>query len=147
MSSLNKVILIGNLCADVELRNAGGSTVAHIRLAINESYTSKSGDKIEKVVYVDVDAWDRLADNCARMVGKGCSILVEGRMQMDEWEDKDTGKKRTQIKIRADRVEFLTFRDGARGEESGRQADAGNVPGIKPPATIRDTPFDEDPPF
>lgn len=147
MASLNKVFLIGNLCADVELRPAGGTSVGKIRLAVDESFTSRSGEKEEKKVYVDIDAWDRLADNCARMIGKGCSVMVEGRLQMDEWDDKETGKKRSKIKVRADRVVFLTFKDGARGEESGGQADAGNVPGIKPLGAVRDTPFDEDPPF
>ena len=147
MASLNKVFLIGNLCADVEVRPVGATTVGKIRLALDESYTSRSGEKVEKTVYVDVDAWDKLADSCAKMIGRGCSVMVEGRLQMDEWDDKETGKKRSKVKIRADRVVFLTFKGGARGEESGGQADAGNVPGIKPPAAVRDTPFDEDPPF
>lgn len=147
MASFNKVVLVGNLCKDVEVRTVGSTSVAHLRLAINESFTSKSGEKVEKTVYVDVEAWDKLADNCAKMVGKGSSVLVEGRLQMDEWDDKETGKKRSKIKVRADRVVFLTFKDGARGEEFGGQADAGNAPRITPPAAVRDTPFDEDPPF
>ena len=147
MASFNKVVLVGNLCKDVEVRTVGATSVAQIRLAINEIFTSKSGEKVEKTVFVDVEAWDRLADNCAKMVGRGCSVLIEGRLQMDEWDDKETGKKRSKIKVRADRVVFLTFKDGVRGEESGGQADAGNVPGIKPPGAVRDTPFDEDPPF
>ena len=147
MASFNKTVLIGNLCKDVEVRTVGAASVAHIRLAINESFISKSGEKVERTVFFDVEAWDKLAENCAKMIGKGSSVLVEGRLQMDEWDDKDTGKKRTKIKIRADRVVFLTFKDGARGEESGGQADAGNVPEIKPPGAVRDTPFDEDPPF
>lgn len=111
MASLNKVVLIGNLCKDVELRSAGATSVAQMRLAINESFTSKSGEKVEKAIFVDIEAWDKLADNCAKLVGKGCSVLVEGRLQMDEWEDKETGKRRTKIKVRADRVEFLTYKN------------------------------------
>lgn len=147
MASFNKTVLIGNLCKDVEVRTVGATSVAHIRLAINESFISKSGGKVERTVFVDVEAWDKLAEKCAKMVGKGSSVLVEGRLQMDEWDDKETGKKRSKLKVRADRVVFLTFRDGARGEESGGQADAGSVPGIMPLAAARDTPFDEDPPF
>jgi len=147
MASFNKVVLVGNLCRDAEVRTVGATSIAQLRLAINESFTSKTGEKVEKTVYVDVEAWDKLADNCAKMIGKGSSVLVEGRLQMDEWNDKETGKKRNKIKIRADRVVFLTFKDGARGEESGGQADAGSVPGIMPLAAARDTPFDEDPPF
>lgn len=147
MASFNKVTLVGNLCRDVETRQAGGTTVGQLRMAINESFTSKSGEKVEKTVFVDVEAWDKLADNCARMVGKGSSVLVEGRLKMDEWEDKETGKKRSKIKVRADRVVFLTFKDGVKGEGDGEQAYEGNAPGLKPPATVRDTSFDEDPPF
>lgn len=135
MASLNKVVLIGNLCMDVEIRNAGTASVAQMRLAINESFTSKSGEKVEKTIFVDVEAWDKLAANCARMVGKGCSVLVEGRLQMNEWEDKDTGKKRTKIKVRADRVEFLTYKNDAKD-------------GIKPPPDDQDdSDLDKDIPF
>ena len=147
MASFNKVVLIGNLCADVEVRSAGGTTVGKIRLAVDESYTSRSGEKVEKTVFVDVDAWDKLADNCAKMIGKGCSVMVESRLQMDEWDDKETGKKRSKIKVRADRVIFLTFKDGVRAEGDGERMYKGDAPEIKPPAMVRDTPFDEDPPF
>ena len=147
MASFNKVVLVGNLCKDVEVRTVGSTSVAHLRLAINESFTSKSGEKVEKTIYVDVEAWDKLADNCAKMVGKGSSVLVEGRLQMDEWDDKETGKKRSKIKVRADRVVFLTFKDGAKGGGDGETENEGNGPGTKTPPTVRDTPFDEDPPF
>ena len=147
MASFNKVVLVGNLCKDVEIRTVGATSVAQIRLAINESFTSKSGEKVEKTVFVDVEAWDRLADNCANMVGKGSSVLVEGRLQMDEWDDKETGKKRTKIKVRADRVVFLTFKDSAKGGGDGGQTNEAIEPWAKPPATVQDTAFDEIPPF
>ena len=147
MATFNKVVLIGNLCKDVEVRTFGPTSVAQIRLAINESFTSKSGEKVEKSVFVDVEAWDKLADNCAKMAGKGSSVLVEGRLQMDEWDDKETGKKRSKIKVRADRVIFLTFKDGVRVEGDGKRPYKGDAPEIKPPAMVRDTPFDEDTPF
>lgn len=111
MASLNKVFIVGNLCADVETRQAGSTTVAHMRMAINESFKSKSGDKVEKVVYVDVEAWDKLAENCSKFLGKGSAALVDGRLQMDEWEDKQSGQKRNKLKVRADNVQFLTFKD------------------------------------
>ena len=121
--------------------------MGRIRLAVDESYISRSGEKVEKTVYIDVDAWDKLADNCAKMIGKGCSVMVEGRLQMDEWDDKETGKKRSKIKVRADRVIFLTFKDGVRVEGDGKRPYKGDAPEIKPPAMVRDTPFDEDTPF
>lgn len=147
MAAFNKVVLIGNLCKDVEVRTAGATSVAHIRLAINESFTSKSGEKVERTVFVDVEAWDKLANNCAKMAGKGSSVLVEGRLQMDEWDDKETGKKRSKVKVRADRVVFLTFKDGVKNEGAGKQTHKGEMSEIRPPAMVRDTPFDEDTPF
>ena len=134
MTSLNKVFLIGNLCADVEMRSAGGTSVGKIRLAVDESYTSRTGEKREKTVYIAVEAWDRLADNCTKMIGQGCSVMVEGRLQMDEWADRETGKKRTKIKVRADRIEFLTFRDRDKSDESElRQNDSIGVVDEEPP--------------
>ena len=147
MASFNKVVLVGNLCKDVEVRTVGATSVAQIRLAINEIFMSKSGEKVEKTVFIDIEAWDKLADNCAKMIGKGASVLVEGRLQMDEWNDRDTGKKRSKIKVRADRVVFLTFKDGVKSEGDGERTYKGDAPEIRPPAMVRDTPFDEDPPF
>jgi single-strand DNA-binding protein len=117
--SYNKVFLMGNLCADVETRSVGSATVGKLRLAVDDSFTSKSGEKVDKAVFIDVDAWDKLADNCARMVGKGCSVLVEGKLQMDEWTDKTTGQKRNKLKVRADSIEFLTYKDRNKSEEPG----------------------------
>jgi len=145
MASLNKVYLMGNLCRDVEVRSVGPTSVAKIRLAVNESYTAKSGEKVEKTVYVDIDAWDKLGENCARMVGKGSSVLVEGKLQLDEWEDKETGKKRTRLKVRADRVEFLSFKDGLKqgGDACDHEQGVQLVSATIPPAIVTD-PFDEE---
>jgi single-strand DNA-binding protein len=145
--SYNKVFLMGNLCADVEVRSIGGTSVGKLRLAVDESFTSKSGEKVEKTVFVDVDAWDKLADNCAKLVGKGCSVLVEGKLQMDEWTDKTSGQKRTKLKVRADRVMFLTYKDGAKGGEDADRMRGGETTGPKSPTSVRDTPFDDEPPF
>lgn len=143
----NKVFLMGNLCADVEIRQVGSGAVAQLRLAVNEGFTSKSGEKVEKTVYVDVDAWDKLADNCAKMLGKGCSVMVEGKLQMDEWVDKTSGQKRNKLKIRADRIEFLTYKDGAKVGNHAVPTEEGDGNTSKTPATVQDSPFDDDPPF
>jgi len=148
MASLNKVYLMGNLCRDVEVRSVGSTSVAKIRLAVNESYTAKSGEKVEKTVYVDIDAWDKLGENCARMVGKGSSILVEGKLQLDEWEDRETGKKRSHLKVRADRVTFLTFKDGERGAGDGEPpaSEENNSQGKSDISEIATDSFDQAPP-
>ena len=147
MASLNKVFMMGNLCADVEVRSVGAATVGKMRLAVDESFTSKAGEKVEKTVYVDVDAWDKLADNCAKMIGKGCSVMVEGKLQMDEWVDKTSGQKRNKLKVRADRIEFLTFKDGAKRGDHAVPTAEGEGMVSRSPEMIQDSPFDEEPPF
>ena len=141
--SYNKVFMMGNLCADVEVRQVGTATIGKIRLAVDETFTSKTGEKVEKTVFVDVDAWDKLADNCAKMVGKGCSVMVEGKLQMDEWVDKTSGQKRNKLKVRADRVLFLTFKDGRKGDGEGAGGGNDRDPSASSSVDMKDTPFDD----
>ena len=107
MSSLNVVLMMGNLVKDVEVRQLpSGMAVGVLRLALNESYTTKSGERVDRPCFIDVEVWDKLADQCAKSLAKGAQVLVEGRLQMDTWDAKD-GQKRTKHKVRAIRVEFL----------------------------------------
>ena len=107
MASFNKVILAGNLTRDPEIRSAGGTKVADLRLAISETWRDKaSGQTKEVTCFVDVVAWDRQADFCQQYFSKGKSMLVEGRLQTDEWNDKQSGEKRSKLRVRADRVQF-----------------------------------------
>lgn len=116
MASLNKVLLIGNLTQDPELRRIpSGTAVSTLRLAVSESFQNKSGERVERTVFLDVDVWDRQAETCQQYLSKGSPVFVEGRLQMDQWDDKETGQKRSRLKVRADRVQFLSGprRDGA----------------------------------
>jgi single-strand DNA-binding protein len=116
MASLNKVLLIGNLTQDPELRRIpSGTAVSTLRLAVSESFQSKGGERVERTVFLDVDVWDRQAETCAQYLSKGSPVFVEGRLQLDSWDDKESGQKRTRLKVRADRVQFLSGprRDGA----------------------------------
>ena len=107
MASFNKVILAGNLTRDPEIRSAGGTKVADLRLAISETWRDKAtGQTKEVTCFVDVVAWDRQADFCQQYFSKGKSMLVEGRLQTDEWNDKQTGEKRSKLRVRADKVQF-----------------------------------------
>ncbi|MBR3582781.1 MAG: single-stranded DNA-binding protein [Kiritimatiellae bacterium] len=116
MASLNKVFLIGNLTQDPDLRRIpAGTAVSTLRLAVNEAYLSKAGERVERTVYVDVDVWDRQAENCQQHLSKGSPVFIEGRLQMDQWEDRETHVKRSRLKVRADRVQFLGGRRGAAG--------------------------------
>lgn len=107
MASFNKVILMGNLTRDPELRMTGtnGMKVARLRLAVNERRRDRNGQVQDFPVYIDVDAWDKLAELCGQYLAKGRPILVEGRLQMDSWE-KD-GVKHQKLKVRAATIKFL----------------------------------------
>ena len=107
MASFNKVILMGNLTRDPDVRVTGatGMKVARIGLAVNERRRDRSGQSVDYPVFVDVDAWDKLAELCGQYLTKGSSILVEGRLQMDTWE-KD-GVKHQKLKVRASTIKFL----------------------------------------
>jgi len=119
MAAVNFVLLGGRLTRDVRLRELpSGTKVADLGLAVNEEFTNKAGEKTERTTFVDVTAWDKQAETCGQYLAKGSPVLVEGRLQMDEWTSKE-GEKRSKIKVRADRVHFLG---------SPRKTEFGDVP-------------------
>jgi single-strand DNA-binding protein len=129
MASLNYVILVGNLTRDPQVRNTpGGATVADLGMAINEKYKNKNGEMQEIVTYVDVVAWGRQAEVCQQYLHKGSPVLIEGRLQLDQWESKE-GEKRSKLRVRADRIQFLS---GPRREGNGA-APTGDRPAPPPP--------------
>lgn len=115
MASFNKVILMGNLTADPDVRATGatGMKVARLRLAVSERRKDRNGNVQDFPVFVDVDAWDKLAELCGQFLSKGSPILVEGRLQMDSWE-KD-GVKHQKLKVRAATIKFLSRGDRLQG--------------------------------
>jgi single-strand DNA-binding protein len=131
MPAYNRTILIGNICADLELRSGAGTSVTTIRLAVDDSYKSKTGEKVERTVFVDVDVWGSQAESAAKYLSKGSPVMVEGRLQMDSWTDKETGQKRTRLKVRADRVQFLAPRGEKPPADPSAASNlyAGSVPG------------------
>jgi single-strand DNA-binding protein len=113
MASVNKVILIGNLGRDPELRyTQGGQGVANFTLATNERWKDKDGQNQERTEWHRIVVWGKQAENCAQYLQKGRSCYVEGRLQTREWEDKE-GNKRQTTEIVAQNVTFLGGRDGA----------------------------------
>ncbi len=107
MASLNKVFLIGNLVRPPELRyTPSGTAVADLRLAVNNSYTTQSGEKRDDTCFLTVVVWAKQAETCAEYLDKGSPILVEGRLQQREWETKD-GQKRNVVEVIAQRVQFM----------------------------------------
>lgn len=126
MASFNKVILLGNLTRDPEVRyTTGGSAVCDLTLAINHSYTDKrSNERKEEVSFIDVTLWGRTAEIAGEYLAKGRPVLVEGRLHQDKWDDKETGQKRSKLKVVADSMQLL----GGRGE-GGPAGAAPNRPG------------------
>ena len=108
MASLNKVVLLGNLTRDPELKKSqSGVSVARLRIAVNETYRDRQTNQNKEVVcYVDVNVWDRQADSCGQYLTRGSQILVEGRLVYDEWKTPQ-GESRNRISVRADRVQFI----------------------------------------
>jgi single-strand DNA-binding protein len=133
MTSFNKVILMGNLTRDPEIKQApSGNSVADFRLAVSERYRDKqTGEAKEVTCYVDVVAWGRQAEVCRQYLVKGRSVLVEGRLQYDEWKTKE-GESRSKLRVRADSVCFL-------GPSPGVRDPAGAAAG-QPPAAASATP-------
>ena len=106
-ANLNKTMLIGNLTRDVELKyTTSGAAVANFGLAVNRTYTNSDGEKVDDVCFVDVVAWNKLAEICGDYLSKGRLVFIEGRLQMDNWEDQD-GKKRSKLKVVAQNIQFL----------------------------------------
>jgi len=139
MASLNKVFLMGNLTKDPELRyTPSGTAVADLRLAVNDSYTDREGKQVERTLFIDVVVWQRQAETASEYLSKGRAVLVEGRLQMDEWENQQ-GEKRSKIRVVAQRVQFL---GSPRGEGGGappaaQPAGAGRAaPGSRPPDEV-----------
>ena len=131
MASFNKVILIGNLTRDPEIRvSPSGAKVADLRLAVSETWRDRtSGETREVVCYVDIAAWSSLAEFCARYFMKGSPLLVEGRLQMDEWTTQQ-GEKRSRLRVRADAIKFV----GPRRDGDAAPSPAASQPGGAAPA-------------
>ena len=107
MSTLNRVFLMGNLTRAPEVRyTPSGTAVGDLGLAVNESFKNKAGEMVESTVFVDVEVWARQAETCAEYLHKGSPIFVEGRLKLDQWENQK-GEKRSKLRVRADRVQFL----------------------------------------
>jgi single-strand DNA-binding protein len=119
MSSVNKVILIGNLGADPELKyTPSNRPVCNLSLATNEVFKDKSGARQERTEWHRVTVWGEQAEHCSKYLGKGRSVYVEGRLQTRSWDDKD-GKKRYSTDVVADRVVFLSDGGGQGGRRGG----------------------------
>jgi single-strand DNA-binding protein len=125
MASINSVHLLGNLTRDPEVRyTPKGSAVCDISLAINRVWYDDQDQKREEVDFIDVTVFGKTAENCGKFLAKGLRLHVEGRLKQEQWEDKTTGQKKSKVKVIADKVTFIDFReDGTReGQKQASQA-------------------------
>lgn len=141
MASLNKVLLIGNLTRDPEIRyTPKGSAVCDLGLAVNRRYTTESGERQEEVTFLDVVLWGKQAELAGQYLHKGRSVFIEGRLQMDTWEDKASGQKRSKIKIVCENMQFIDSKGGGGGgggDEGGGGGYSRQQPASRPPMQQR----------
>lgn len=132
MASFNKVIIAGNLTRDPELRyTPKGSAVAGFSLAVNRTWKTESGETKEEVSFIEVEAWGRQGEVIAQYMRKGRPLLVEGRLKQDTWEDKDTHKKQSKLKVVLESFSFID----SKGQEGGAaSSDAPRRPAPAKPA-------------
>ncbi len=150
MANVNKVMLIGNLTRDPEVRyTPKGTAVTDVGMAINRIRTGENGERIEETTYVDVTLWGRQAELAGQYLSKGRSVYIEGRLQLDTWDDKTTGQKRSKLRVVGENMQFLggqgqgggnsggNYQGGqqqAPAQTAGPSAQAGPPPQQQPPA-------------
>lgn len=150
MGSYNRVILVGNLTRDPELRYIpSGTAVAEIGLAVNDRRKNASGEWVDETTFVDVTLWARQAEIANEYLSKGSSVLIEGRLKLDTWES--DGQKRSKLRVVGERMQMLGSRGGGGGGGGGRSQsseysepadyDTGGVPASKRPPQDDDIPF------
>ncbi|WP_347246073.1 single-stranded DNA-binding protein [Thermogutta sp.] len=149
MANFNRVILVGNLTRDPEVRyTPSGTAVCDIGIAVNERRKSASGEWVDEVVYVDVTLWGRTAEVAGEYLTKGAPVLIEGRLRLDTWEKE--GEKRSKLRVVAERMQMLGGRGAGNNVGTGGRAGAAG-PGSGTPAPdvapVEDFPPEDDVPF
>ena len=131
MASFNKVILLGNLTRDPELRfTPKGQAVAKLGLAVNRSYKTDTGETKEEVTFIDIDAWGKQAELIGQYLKKGNPLFVEGRLRLGQWDDKNTGQKVSKLKVVMENFQFV---GGTRAGEGAPSGQAGGFSSAPPP--------------
>ena len=124
MANLNRVFLMGNLTRDLDLKyGKNGQPVTNLRLAINRTYTTQSGEKKEEVCFVNVVVWGKQAESCHTYLAKGSGVFVEGRLHNNSWEEE--GVKKSVLEVIADKVQFIGKRKSDYAAGAGETAPAG----------------------
>jgi len=138
MANLNKVQLIGNLTRDVEVRTTPkGTALAQFGMAINRTFKKEDGTQAEEVTFVDIEAWGKQAEILAKYLVKGSQLYLEGRLKLDQWEDKTTQQKRSKMKVVLENFQFLGAPKGAgngKGSEGAASSPREGTRSSAPPA-------------
>lgn len=129
-ASFNKVILVGNLTRDPQVRyTPKGTAVAEIGLAVSRTWFDQgSNQKKEETTFVDITLWGRQAEIAGEYLAKGRPVLIEGRLHLDTWDDKESGQKRSKLKVVCEQMQLLGSREGGGGQRSSGGAPAGRKP-------------------
>jgi single-strand DNA-binding protein len=148
-ANINRVVLVGNLTRDPELRHTpSGTAVCSLRLAVNSRRKDQSGQWVDKPNYFDITVWGQQGESCAQYLSKGRPVAIDGRLEWREWDAQD-GSKRQAVEVVADSVQFLGGRDGGEGGSFGGGGNqfipqqAGNAPADD----FASSPADDDIPF
>ena len=154
MASVNKVMLLGNVTRDLEIRyTPKGTAVTDLGLAVNRIRNSESGERIEETTFVDVTLWGRQAEIAGQYLSKGRPVFIEGRLQLDTWDDKASGQKRSKLRVVGENMQLLPSggggggSGGGQGSEGGRSesADSGSGTGGEPSDGYSDAEEDDIP--
>ncbi|MFN9993997.1 MAG: single-stranded DNA-binding protein, partial [Phycisphaerales bacterium] len=134
--SLNKVMLMGNITRDIELKHTqSNQAVATIGIAMNRSWKTPDGEKREDVTFVDCEAWGRTAEVIAQYFSKGKPIIIEGRLKLDTWKDKETGANKSRLKVVVDGFFFVGGGSGGGGGGGGGEGGGYSKPASAPGAS------------
>ena len=146
MPNYNKVILMGNLTRDPEVRyTSGGTAIAKLGMAVNRRWKNQEGQMQEETTFVDVDAFGRQAETIGQYLKKGRPVMAEGRLKLDQWDDKQTGQKRSKLGVVLENFQFLDSRgEGGGGAGSYSQPES---PSSSPSGGGGSVPEDDDVPF
>jgi single-strand DNA-binding protein len=126
MPDLNKVMLAGRLTRDAELKYVStGTAVTKMGIAVSRKFKTKTGEMREETLFVNVTIWGASAEYCGEYLKKGMPVIVEGRLTSSEWEDKQTGQRRTAIEVTAERVQQIAWDDKRRGPDQGGNRQGG----------------------
>jgi len=152
MANLNKVLLIGRLTADPEIRyTPSGLNIANMRLAVNRYRKGQDGNRIEETAYVDLTAFGRTAELAQQYLKKGRQVFVEGALHFEQWDDKNTGQKRNKLSVTVENLQFLDGRGEASGGPEGGDfasgAEGGKQYSGRPASQADQPPSDDDIPF